>query len=211
MPRSSRTRERILLRATSEFARKGFDGARMDEIAARCRVHKYTVYYYFGSKEGLFIAVLDHVNQMFRARQREISVRGLAPVPAMRQLVRHTFAAFLEHPEAVAIMNSENIHKGRHIRRLDGLRELYNPLVETIREVIKKGAKEGIFRRNLDPVTIYIALSGLCYVYIANRFTLEAIFGLNMVSKTSQKSWVRDVTDMVLSYCRNNARRTRSK
>ena len=202
MPRSSRTREKILQRATSEFARKGFDGARMDEIAARCGVRKYTVYYYFHSKEGLFIAVLEHVYQTFRARQREISVRGLAPVQAMRQLVKHTYAAFLEHPEAVAIMNSENIHRGRHIRRLGGLRELYNPLVETIREVIQKGADQGIFRRNIDPVTIYIALSGLCYVYIANRFTLEAIFGLNMISKTSQKSWVSDVTDMVLSYCR---------
>jgi TetR/AcrR family transcriptional regulator len=202
MARSSRTRERILRLAAAEFARKGYDGARMDEIAARCGVRKYSVYYYFRSKEGLFVAVLDHVYQMFRARQREISVRGLSPVQAMRQLVGHTFAAFLEHPEAVAIMNSENIHKGRHIRRLGGLRELYNPLVETIREVIRKGAKQGIFRRNIDPIALYIALSGLCYVYIANRFTLEAIFGLNMISRTSQKKWVGLVTDMVLSYCR---------
>lgn len=202
MPRSGSTREKILRRATSEFARKGFDGARMDEIARRCGVRKYTVYYYFRSKEGLFMAVLDHVYQAFRARQREVSVRGLAPVRAMRQLVRDTFAAFLEHPEAVAIMNSENIHKGRHIRRLGGLRELYNPLVETIREVIRKGAKEGSFRRDIDPIAIYIALSGLCYVYIANRFTLEAIFGLDMTSRTSQKNWVRHITDMVLSYCR---------
>jgi TetR/AcrR family transcriptional regulator len=201
MPRSSHTRERILERATAEFASKGFDGARMDEIAARCGVRKYTVYYYFRSKEGLFIAVLNRVYRTFRARQREISVRGLPPVQAMRQLVKHTFAAFLEHPDAVAIMNSENIHKGRHIRRLGGLRELYNPLVETIREVIRKGADQGTFRRKIDPVRMYIALSGLCYVYIANRFTLEAIFGLNMISKTSQRRWVDHVTEMILSYC----------
>jgi TetR/AcrR family transcriptional regulator len=202
MPRSSRTPEKILELATAEFAKKGFDGARMDEIAELCGVRKYTIYHHYGSKEDLFIAVLDHVYQNFRARQREISVRGLAPIPALRQLVRHTFAAFLEHPEAVSIMNSENIHKGRHIRRVGGLRKLYNPLVETLREVIDNGAKQRIFRRNIDPVTIYIALSGLCYVYIANRYTLEAIFGLNMTSRTSRQSWVGFVTDLVLTYCR---------
>jgi TetR/AcrR family transcriptional regulator len=201
MPRDSRTRERILEVATEEFARRGYDGARMDAIAQRGAVRKYSIYYYFPSKQDLFIAVLERVYYAFRERQREISIRDVTPVQAMRRLVRATFAAFLEHPEAVALMNSENIHKGRHIRRVRGLRELYHPLVEAIRGIIGRGVEDGLFRRGIDPVGIYIALSGLCYVYIANRYTLEAIFGLKMVSSTSRRRWIGFVTDLVLAYC----------
>jgi TetR/AcrR family transcriptional regulator len=200
-----------LLRATAEFARKGFDGARVDEIAARCKISKYALYYYFGSKEGLFTAVLDHVYQTLRARQHEISVRHLEPIDALRELVSHVFAAFRENPEAIAIVNSENLHKGRHIRRLTGIRQLYDPMVDTIRELLERGAAQGLFRPNLDPVLLYIALSSLCYLYVSNQFTLGAIFGRDLMSKTSQKVWVAHITEMVVAYCREgDARLTAS-
>lgn len=207
MRRSSRTREKILLRATAEFARRGLDGARVDEIAARCKISKYSLYYYFGSKEGLFTAALDHVYQMLRARQREISVRHLEPIDGLRELVGHVFMAFRENPEAIAIVNSENLHKGRHIRRLAGISQLYDPMVDTIRELVERGAAQGLFRPNLDPVLLYMALSSLCYLYVSNQFTLGAIFGRDMMSKTSQKVWVAYITEMIVAYCRHGDER----
>jgi len=114
---SQGTRERILVHATAEFAAKGFEGARVDTIARRCRLAKNMLYHYFGSKEGLFIAVLERMYETLRARQRDFAIRGQRPGQRDAPLVAHTFSALLEHREAIALLNNENLHKGRHARR----------------------------------------------------------------------------------------------
>src|SRR5215213_5474718 len=154
-----KTRERILLHATAEFAARGYDGARVDGIARRCRLSKNMLYHYFGSKEGLFIAVLERAYETLRKRQRDFAIRGSDPGEAMRRLVAHTFQALLEHQEFIALLNSENLHKGRHIQRSRHIRQLYDPLVDTIREVLRRGAAQGLFRPDIDPVTLYLSLS----------------------------------------------------
>ncbi len=151
-----KTRERNLACATAQFAARGYEGARVDTIARRCGLAKNMLYHYFGSKEGLFIATLERMYETLRARQRDFAVRGSDPAEAMRQLVAHTFSALLEHSEAIALLNNENLHKGRHARRSKRIRSLYDPLVDTIREVLRRGAAQGIFRADIDPVTLYL-------------------------------------------------------
>jgi TetR/AcrR family transcriptional regulator len=200
-----KTRARILARATSEFAARGFEGARVDAIAHRCGLAKNMLYHYFGSKEGLFIAVLEHVYETLRARQRDFSVRGSDPVEAMRQLVAHTFSALLEHSEAIALLNDENLHKGRHARRSKRIRALYDPLVDTIREVLRRGAAQGIFRADIDPVTLYLSLSSLAYHYLSNQYTLKAALGVDFTAKKRRDAWLAQITEMILSYCQSEA------
>jgi len=204
-PHSQKTRERILLRATAEFAAKGFDGARVDAIARRCRLAKNMLYHYFGSKEGLFIAVLERTYETLRARQRDFAIRGSDPVNAMRRLIAHTFSALLEHREAIALLNNENLHKGRHVRRSKRIRALYDPLVDTIREVLRRGAAQGIFRADIDPVTLYLSLSSLAYHYISNQYTLNAAFGIDFGAEARRKAWLAHITDMILTYCQSEA------
>jgi TetR/AcrR family transcriptional regulator len=201
-----RTREKILAQATIEFAAKGFDGARVDGIAARCRLSKNMLYHYFGSKEGLLIAVLERMYEGLRARQRDFSMRGGDPVEAMRRLVAHTFYAFLEHPEAIWLLNDENMHKGRHIRRSRRIRELYDPLVGTIRELLRNGVSQGAFRSDIDPVTLYLSLSALAYHYLSNRYTLQMALNIDLASEKSNKRWLQHITDMILLYCQHGAR-----
>ena len=208
-----KTRERILVRATAEFAARGYAGARVDTIARRCGLAKNMLYHYFGSKEGLFIAVLERMYETLRARQRDFAIRGSDPVEAMRQLVAHTFSALLEHGEAIALLNDENLHKGRHARRSKRIRALYDPLVDTVGEVLRRGAAQGIFRRDIDPVTLYLSLSSLAYHYVSNQYTLKAAFGIDFAAKARRKAWLAHITDMILSYCqseavRRNVRRT---
>lgn len=198
-----RTREKILLQATAEFAAKGYDGARVDSIASRCRLSKNMLYHYFGSKEGLFIAVLERMYETFRTRQMDFAVRAGDPAKAMRQLVAHTFSALLDHPEVIALLNSENLHKGRHIQASRRIRDLYDPLVDTIREVLHRGAASGVFRPDIDPVTLYISLSSLAYHYLSNQYTLKAAFGIDFTAKRRRKAWLDHITDMILSYCQS--------
>ena len=215
-PRSSdpvRVREKILKQATEEFARIGFEGARVDRIAERCRLSKNMLYYYFKSKEGLFVAALERMYQELRDRQKDLSVRASDPVVAMEQLVHHTFFAFKDNPSAIRLMNEENKHRGKYIRKSGRMRDLYNPLVETIRFILDRGVKDGIFRPRLDPAIVYLTLSSLCYHYLSNQYTLEIALDRDLGSDEAQKLWLDHVSNLVLLYCLSETRvgeRTRS-
>lgn len=197
-----RTRERILVQATAEFARKGYDGARVDAIARRCRLAKNMIYYYFGNKEGLFVAVLERTYEQVRTRQRDLDVRAQEPVEAMRQLIQHTFVAFSAHPEAIRLFNEENLHKGRHIRRSSRVHGLYEPLITTLTDVLARGSAAGLFRPGLEPTQVYLAISALCFHYLSNQYTLSVALGFDMSDEQAQREWLCEVTDIVLAYCR---------
>lgn len=204
------SRETILAHATAEFAAKGYDGARVDSIAARCRLSKTMLYHYFKSKEGLFVAVLERMYERLRARQRDFAIRARDPVEALRELVAHTFNAFLEHPEVIALLNTENLHKGRHLRQSRRIKELYDPLVDTLREILHRGLEQGVFRPNIDPIALYISLSSLAYHYISNQYTLKAVFGVDFTSEERQRTWLAHITDMIVRYCQGDSRRAGS-
>src|SRR6476660_8640601 len=126
---SKNTRQRILRHSMAEFAAKGYDGARVDSIAHRCRLSKNLLYHYFKSKEGLFIAVLENAYETFRSRQSDFAIRDSNPIDAM-----------LENQDFIALLNTANLHKGRHLRRSSVIRSLYDPLVGTVREILRRGA-----------------------------------------------------------------------
>lgn len=203
-PRSNdptKVREKILKQATEEFARFGFEGARVDRIAERCKLSKNMLYYYFKSKEGLFVAALERMYQGLRDQQKDLAVRASDPVAALEQLVHHTFFAFRDNPSAIRLMNEENKHRGKYIRKSARMRDLYNPLVETIRLVLARGAAEGIFKRNLDPTIVYLTLSSLCYHYLSNQFTLEIALDRELGSDEAQDLWLDHVNKLMLLYC----------
>jgi TetR/AcrR family transcriptional regulator len=197
----ARVREKILKQATEEFARIGFEGARVDRIAERCRVSKNMLYYYFQSKEGLFVAVLERMYEGLRDQQKDLSVRASDPLLAMEQLVHHTFYALEANPNAIRLMTEENKHRGKYIRKSGRMRDLYNPLVETINLVLDRGRKGGIFRPALDPAVVYLTLSCLCYHYLSNQYTLEIALDRDLGSESARKAWLDHVVSVVLLNC----------
>jgi TetR/AcrR family transcriptional regulator len=201
---AERTRELILTQSMAEFAMKGYDGARVDSIARRCNLSKFTLYHYFGSKEGLFVAVLERAYQKLRSHQHDLSISTNDPVRAMRQLIVHTFSAFLANQDLIALLNSENLHKGRHIRKSKIIRSLYDPLIGTIRETLQKGVAEGIFRPKVDPINLYVSLSALAYNVISNQYTLKMALGIDFMSPKYRKVWLAHITELILSFCRSH-------
>jgi len=201
---AERTRELVLTQSMAEFAMKGYDGARVDSIARRCNLSKFTLYHYFGSKEGLFVAVLERAYQKLRSHQHDLSISTNDPVKAMRQLIVHTFSAFLANQDLIALLNSENLHKGRHIRKSKIIRSLYDPLIGTIRETLQKGVAEGIFRPKVDPINLYVSLSALAYNVISNQYTLKMALGIDFMSPKYRKVWLAHITELILSFCRSH-------
>ncbi len=194
------TRERILQVAIAEFADKGLDGSRVDEIARAAVVNKYMLYHYFGSKDGLFLAVLERTYENMRKRQDALVLDGLSPQEAMEKLITITFNYFVATPEVISLLNTENLHRARHISDSSRIRTMYAPLIETIATILRQGERDGVFRKDVDPVELYISISGLGYFYLSNRWTLGAIFASKLEGKKRLDSRRRHVIDVIMSY-----------
>ena len=193
-----RTRARILAAATAEFARYGLGGARVDRIAARANANKRMLYYYFRDKDNLFLAALEARYAHIRAAERALDLEHLEPREALRRLVEFTWGYFLDHPEFLTLLNSENLHKGRHVRRSRRVPQMHSTLVETLRGVLKRGERAGVFRTGVDPVQLYISIAGEGYFYLSNRYTLAQIFKRDLMSKRALAERARHNSDMIL-------------
>ena len=198
----ARTRSRILEAATGEFARYGLGGARVDRIAARARANKRMLYYYFGDKEGLFLAALEERYAHIRNAERSLELEHLDPRIAVRRLVDFTWNYFLEHPEFMTLLNSENLHKGRHVRRSRRVPEMHSHLVALLRAVLRRGEARRLFRKGVDPVQLYISIAGEGYFYLSNRYTLSRIFDRDLMAPRALAGRARHIADMILNALR---------
>jgi AcrR family transcriptional regulator len=197
-----RTRRRILDAATAEFARYGLGGARIDRIARRAGANKRMLYYYFGDKDGLFLASLEARYAHIREAERALQLEHLAPPAALERLVRFTWTYCLEHPEFITLLNSENLHQGRHLRHSKRVQAMHSPLVGMLRTVLRRGVQAGLFRRGIDPVQLYISIAGEGYFYLSNRYTLSRIFGRDLMSPRALAARARHISRFVLNAVR---------
>src|SRR5689334_24240710 len=165
---AGRTQGAILAAATREFARYGMGGARVDRIAARARTNKRMLYYYFGNKEALFLAVLESAYARIRAAETQLSLLDVEPVESVRRLVEFTWNYYLAHPEFLTLLNSENLHRARHLKRSRQIAAMHSPLVAMLRGLLERGVRTGQFRRGVDPVQLYISIAALGYFYLSN-------------------------------------------
>jgi AcrR family transcriptional regulator len=198
-----RTKARILAAATAEFARYGLGGARVDRIAARAGANKRMLYYYYRDKDNLFLAALEARYAHIRAAERALDLEHLEPRAALRRLVEFTWDYFLEHPEFLTLLNSENLHKGRHVRKSKSVPDMHSPLVETLRTILRKGEAQGLFRKGVDPVQLYISIAGEIYFYLSNRYTLSRIFDRDLMAPRALAARARHVTQMILHSLRS--------
>ncbi len=195
-----RTRARILEAARIEFAHRGLGGARVDQITARAGSNKRMIYYYFGNKESLFLAALESAYAQIRLAEQSLKLTDLAPVEGMRRMVRFTWEYYLAHPEFITLLNSENLHRARHLKQSGEIRALHSPLVAMLEGVLLRGQRAGAFRRGVDAVQLYISIAALGYFYLSNNHTLSTIFGRDLMRPQALKQRLAHMTDIVLGY-----------
>jgi AcrR family transcriptional regulator len=193
------TRRRILQAARSEFARYGLGGARIERIAEAARTNKRMLYYYFGNKEGLFLAALEATYDDIRAAERKLHLEALEPLKAIERLVRFTWAYFVEHPEFMMMLNSENLHKARHLKKSKQIHAMNSPLIATVGKILRRGEKEGTVRPGVDPLQLYISIAALAYFYLSNASTLSVTFGRDVLSKPEMKQRIEHVVELVVA------------
>lgn len=194
------TRARILRAASQEFARLGFAGARGERIAQRARSSERMLYYYYGSKEGLYRAVLEAAYLGLRQAERTLELDALAPQAALAHFCRFVWRFYAEHPEFIGLVNAENLAQARHLRRSGQLAELALPVVEQLRALLARGLAGGVFRAGIDPVELYIAVASLGYFYLSNAHTLSAVLGRNLKDPPQLESHWAASEDMILRF-----------
>ena len=197
---ADRTREEILRAAMAEFAGHGFGGARMGAIAERSGVDKKLIYYYFAGKDELFLAVLEQTYADIRAAERELHLEASDPLEAIRTLVAFTWGYYLAHPEFLALLNSENMHRAGHLKRSHRIRQMNSPLIEVLADVLVRGEQSGELRPGIDPMQLYISIAGLAYFYLSNKHTLGTIFGRDLMAKGALDGRLSHMTEVVRRY-----------
>lgn len=192
------TRRKILAAAKTEFARKGLGGARVDDIAARAKINKRMLYHYFGNKEDLFRITLEDAYAGIREAEAKLELEQDDPITGLKRLVSFTWHYYLDNPEFITLVNSENLHKARHIKASERMRELSRPFVDRMKALLERGARVGVFREGLDPVQTNITIAAIGYYYLTNRFTGSIVFERDLMSKPALNDRLDFNTDTVL-------------
>ncbi len=197
---AARTRAELLAVATEVFAEDGYSGARVDDIAERTRTTKRMIYYYFGSKEQLYLAVLENAYRGIREAEQSIDVDDTDPTAAVRQLAELTFDHHVSHDAFVRLVAIENIHRGASIRKIESLRTLAQPAKTLLDRILEKGRAEGVFRADADAIDVHLVISAYCVFQIANQYTFGYLFDTDL-SEPARRAHLRSVIgDVVVGW-----------
>lgn len=194
------TRRRLLEAAAKEFCDHGFHGARIDRIAARAGPNKRLLYAYVGDKEQVYLQVLEHAYQEIRSGERMLNLERMSPEEGMRTLTRFTFQHFQRHPNFIRLLIGENLNEARFLKRSAVIQDMHSPLVGQIRTLLTRGEAEGVFRRGVDPIQLYISIAALGFFYLSNRYTLSTIFSMDLMSSERLLAREEHIVALVMGY-----------
>lgn len=181
------TKRRIMAAAKVEFAKSGLGGARVDVIAARAKSNKRMMYHYFGNKETLFRLVLEDAYADFREAEKALELDHEEPIAALRKLVNFNWDYFIENPEFITLVNSENLHKAKHIKSSKRMQEMSRNFVGRMQALLDRGAEANLFHKNLDAVQMQISVAAIAYHYLTNRYTGSIVFERDLMSAKALK------------------------
>lgn len=194
------TRAKILEAAVDEFAARGLQDARIEDVAERAGANRRMIYYYFGSKEGLYLEALESVYAGLMEEERKIDVENMHPVQAIVEMVRLKIDHYAENPEFITFLNMENLYKARYLKDSKRLAEFKAPFTEVIGRVLERGQRLGLFREDVDPLDLYISICALGYMYFSNQYTLGVIFSRDLITPSALERRKVAIADIIISY-----------
>ena len=197
---AERSKADILAVATEEFATHGLSGARVDAIATRTRTSKRMIYYYFKGKEGLYRAVLEKAYSEIRSIDSQVGIEDAEPVEAIRKIVEITFDYDETHPYFISLVAVENVHRGRNIAKLPSIKQSGASIIRVLTAILERGAKQGIFRPNVNAIDLHLFISAFCVFRVSNRFTFGKIFDCDLSDADVRARHKKIFTEAVLRY-----------
>jgi AcrR family transcriptional regulator len=192
------TRETLLKAAIKVFGKQGLNGARVEQISRAAKSHDRMIYYYFGSKEALFVAVIEETYRRFNEAEARLALDLSQPLRALRDVIAFMWGYYQKHPEFITLLNSENLHRGRHIGKSSKAGEYSSPALEVLSRVLGSGVQAGLFRPELRARDVYLMIASMGYFYLSNRYTLSTFLGESLEDPAALAQWQQFITDAVL-------------
>ena len=192
------TRETLLKAAIKVFGKQGLNGARVEQISRAAKSHDRMIYYYFGSKEALFVAVIEETYRRFNEAEARLALDLSRPVQALRDVIAFMWGYYQKHPEFITLLNSENLHRGRHIGKSSKAGEYSSPALEVLSRVLGSGMDAGLFRLGLRARDVYLMIASMGYFYLSNRYTRSTFLGESLEAPAALAQWQQFITDAVL-------------
>ncbi|MFM8769509.1 MAG: TetR family transcriptional regulator [Rubrivivax sp.] len=192
------TRETLLKAAIKVFGKHGLTGARVEQISHAAKSHDRMIYYYFGSKEALFVAVIEEIYRRFNEVEARLVLDLSQPVQALRDVIAFIWGYYQKHPEFITLLNSENLHRGRHIGKSNRAGEYSSPALEVMSRVLGSGVQAGLFRPELRARDVYLMIASMGYFYLSNRYTLSTFLGESLEDPATLAQWHQFIADAVL-------------
>ena len=192
------TRDNILRAATRVFSRYGYDGGSIEKISKSAKSVDRMIYYYFGSKEGLFIEVLENAYRRMNDAELKLKLNTSQPVDALNEVIGFVLSYYRKNPEFIILLNTENLQRGKHIAKSERAREYSSPAIAIIHELLQNGIKQGIFRADFSARNVYLLIVATAYFYMSNRYTLSAFLGENLQTPEAIEAWQSFISSTVL-------------
>jgi AcrR family transcriptional regulator len=199
---ADRTRQKILRAALGEFASHGYSGARVERIRARARANTRMIYHYFGDKDGLYVAVLEHVIEELRLEELRLEIDQIDPLEGLLQLFGFLDQHFTAHPELMTLLTGENLLRGRFLRSSAKTRILSSPLMPLMEELLRRGEREGSIRAGVDPLHLYVVMVALCYFHRSNAHTLSFLFRTDLLASGWRNEHKKMAIELLTGYLR---------
>ncbi|MCO8168010.1 TetR family transcriptional regulator [Pseudomonas sp. 21LCFQ02] len=195
-----KTRDDILQAAIAEFVAHGLSGARVDAIAERTHTSKRMIYYYFGSKEQLYVEVLEKLYGDIRNTEDQLHLVDLEPHAAIRRLVEFTFDHHDRNVDFVRIVCNENILNGENVKQSESISAKSENIIKTLDAILRRGETSGVFRQGVDAVDLHMLMTSFCFHRVSNRHTLGAIFKIDLADEQVKQRHKLMICDSVLRY-----------
>lgn len=192
------TRDNILRAATKVFARYGYEGGSVEKISQSAKSFDRMIYYYFGSKEGLFIEVLEDMYRRMNDAELALDLDLEQPVESLKDVIRFVVTYYSKNPEFITLLNTENLHRGKHISKSMRAREYSSPAIAIIQKLLESGVKKKVFRADISARNVYLLIAATGYFYISNRHTLSAFLGEDLQTPEALADWQAFITSTVL-------------
>jgi AcrR family transcriptional regulator len=195
---ANKTRNNILRSATSVFARYGYEGGSVEKISKAAKSVDRMIYYYFGSKEGLFIEVLEDMYRRMNDAEMALKLDIERPVESLTEVIGFVLSYYKNNPEFITLLNTENLHRGRHISKSARAREYSSPAIAIISQLLESGVRQGVFRPDISARNVYLLIAATGYFYISNGHTLSTFLGEDVRTPKALAEWQGFVVGTVL-------------
>lgn len=192
------SRANLLRAATKIFAKHGFAGGRVGQISKAAKSYDRMIYYYFGSKEGLYIAVIEDIYRRMNEAEEALALDASQPVESLKTVIRFVCRYYQKHPEFVTLLNNENLLQGRHIVKMRSAQQYSSPAISVLQQLMAAGVAQGLFRADLSVRDIYMMIAALGYFPQSNRFTLSEFLGQRIDDAASLAHWEEFMVDAVV-------------